>query len=70
MDLSKEIRERRKQLKLSTKNICESCGIGKSMYYYIEKGERQPSLDTLSKLCIVLSVEIKLIPTKNINNEI
>ena len=48
----------RKAKKLSQKQLAEQAQISQSAVHYIEKGERSPTIYTLSRLAYALGVEI------------
>ena len=48
----------RKAKKLSQKQLAEQAQISQSAVHYIEKGERSPTIYTLSRLAHALGVEV------------
>lgn len=54
--LGRRVRARRKELKLTQQELADQMSISASFLGHIERGTRVLSLDTLVKLCRVLSV--------------
>ena len=58
MTLIEVMKSRRKALSLSQQDLAEMAGIGLSTIKDIERGQGNPSLDTILKILEVLGVEI------------
>jgi y4mF family transcriptional regulator len=58
--LGEIIKVRRKALNLTQADLAELAQISTNTLYRLERGEANPSLETLSKLAEVLGMEIKL----------
>lgn len=54
------IKERRKFLKVKQEDLADISGISQRTLRAIEKGDGNPELNTLLKLCEVLGMEIKI----------
>ncbi len=59
-NLGKIIRERRKVLKVRQEDLAEISGVALRSIISIERGEGNPSLETLLKLTEVLGMEFQL----------
>lgn len=51
------LRHYRKQAGLTSKQLHELSGLAKSYIGYLERGERNPSAETIKTLCTALDVE-------------
>lgn len=60
MQLTKEIAEKRKRLKISQRELAERCGLPQSTVGRIEAGIVTPSLPVLQKIVSVLGMQIAL----------
>ena len=58
--LSKLIKERRKILKVRQEDLAEISGVALRTIILIERGEGNPSLETLLKIANVLGMELQL----------
>ena len=56
MEFNEKIKKRRKELKLTQKQVGDSIGLRYQNYQDLEYGKKKPSFDTLVKLCICLNV--------------
>jgi transcriptional regulator with XRE-family HTH domain len=54
------IRDRRKKLKITLKQLSEETGIGFSYISKIERGEYIPSIETIDRMCHPLGLELKI----------
>ena len=61
MKLGEQIKQIRKKKGLSQKQLAEQLGISTNAMCSIEKGYAWPSCETMSKICRMLNVELKLI---------
>lgn len=68
MQLAKEISQKRKQLKISQRELANRCGLPQSTIGRIEAGIVTPSLITLQKLAKELGLEISLTPQSQTTN--
>lgn len=57
-ELGNSIRERRKFLKITQEDLADISGISERTLRSIEKGEANPELDSLLKICEVLGLSI------------
>lgn len=62
MQLAKEISQKRKQLKISQRELAERCGLPQSTVGRIEAGIVTPSFMTLEKIAAELGLQISLTP--------
>ena len=62
MQFVKEISQKRKQLKISQRELAERCGLPQSTVGRIEAGIVKPSLVTLEKIAAELGLQISLMP--------
>ena len=62
MQFAKEISQKRKQLKISQRELAERCGLPQSTVGRIEAGIVTPSLPTLEKIANELGLQIGLSP--------
>lgn len=60
MDISTELKKRRKQLGITQKCLAEKIQCSDRMIRYLEKDESHYTLPTLKKVCEALKVEIVL----------
>lgn len=61
MTLPEVMKSRRKALSISQHDLAEMAGVGLSTIKDIERGQGNPSLDTLSKILEVLGMEMVFI---------
>jgi transcriptional regulator with XRE-family HTH domain len=59
-EIGKEIKERRKTLRITQPTLAEMSEISVNTLYKIERGQSNPTLKVLFKLANVLGMEIKL----------
>ena len=59
-EIGRSITVRRKQLKLRQDDLAEMSGVTVRTIYNIEEGKGNPSLNTLSRLCDILGLEINV----------
>lgn len=60
MKLGKIIKNRRKELGITQPHLAELAKISTNTLYKLERGQGNPSLDTLNKLAEVLGMELTL----------
>jgi y4mF family transcriptional regulator len=58
--LGKSIRERRKFLKITQEDLVDIAGVSERTLRSIEKGEANPEMGSLLKICEVLGLSIKI----------
>ncbi len=56
--IAEKIRKTRKERKISQEELAFKAGLNRAYVGYIERGERKPSVDTLSKLAKALKVKL------------
>ncbi len=66
LELGKNIKERRKTLRITQPHLAEMAEISVNTLYKIEKGQANPTVKVLNKIANVLGMEIKL-EVKKIN---
>ncbi len=59
-ELGNSIRERRKFLKITQEDLADISGISERTLRSIEKGEANPELDSLLKICEVMGLSIDM----------
>jgi len=59
-EIGYKIKERRKFLKVKQEDLADISGISQRTLRAIEKGNANPELNSLLKLCEVLGMEIKI----------
>lgn len=59
-EIGHKIKERRKFLKVKQEDLADISGISQRTLRAIEKGNANPELNNLLKLCEVLGMEIKI----------
>ena len=57
-NVARILREEREREKLSLNSLAAKAGISRQMVSYIEQEERNPSLDTLLRICNALNVHL------------
>lgn len=62
MYIAKDISQKRKQLKISQRQLAERCGLPQSTVGRLEAGIVAPSLPTLQRIAEELGMEIRLVP--------
>lgn len=60
MDIGKQIKSRRKALRVTQSQLAEIAGISATTLYQIERGKVNTTLDTLDKIANVLGMEVCL----------
>ncbi len=58
--IGNSIKERRKGLRVTQTQLAELAGISVNTLYKIEKGQNNPTLETLTKIADVLGMEVCL----------
>ncbi|TMU50770.1 helix-turn-helix domain-containing protein [Flagellimonas algicola] len=58
--IGKSIKERRKALKVTQPQLAALAGVSVTTLYQIERGQGNPTLDTLDKIADVLGMEVCL----------
>lgn len=65
-ELSRLLREERQAKGLSMTSVAEKAGLSQQMVSYVERGMRQPTLDTLLRICEAMDLELpKLLDDAN-----
>jgi len=65
--VGKSIKERRKTLKVTQPQVAELANISINTLYKIERGQANPTLETLTKIADVLGMEV-ILKVKNLQN--
>ncbi|MGY6743132.1 MAG: helix-turn-helix domain-containing protein [Cecembia sp.] len=65
--LGQAIKNRRKELNITQPHLAELAQISTNTLYKLERGQGNPSLDTLSKLVEVLGMELKVEVKQNLD---
>jgi y4mF family transcriptional regulator len=65
--LGQTIKNRRKELNITQPHLAELAQISTNTLYKLERGQGNPSLDTLSKLLEVLGMELKVEVKQNLD---
>lgn len=60
MPIGEDIKNRRKELKITQPHLAELANISTNTLYKLERGQGNPSLQVLNKLAEVLGMEIHL----------
>lgn len=58
--IGEQIRQRRKQLKITQPDLAEIAGVSTNTLYKIERGQANPTMDVLYKIIEVLGMELTL----------
>lgn len=58
--VGKSIKERRKTLRVTQPQVAELANISVNTLYKIERGQANPTLETLTKIADVLGMEVSL----------
>ena len=58
--IGQSIKNRRKELRITQPHLAELAQISTNTLYKLERGQGNPSLDTVNKLADVLGMELKL----------
>lgn len=59
--LSEIIKQRRQVLRIGPDDLAEIAGVGRRTLFYLEKGNANPSLETMTKILDVLGMELKIV---------
>lgn len=59
-ELSKVIKQTRKLARLTQNELAAMSGVGKTLIFDIEKGEKKVSLEKLIRICQALNIEVEL----------
>lgn len=68
-NLSKNLKELREQNKLTQKEVADKIQTTQRAYAFYEKGDREPSIDTLIKLADIFKIPIDLLVGRYKMNE-
>ncbi len=60
VSLGKQIKERRKMLRVTQAQVAELAEISVNTLYKIERGQANPTLETLNKIADILGLEVAL----------
>lgn len=60
LEIGRQIKERRKVLRIIQPDLAEMAGISINTLYKIERGQANPSIQVLTKVADVLGMEIRL----------
>lgn len=63
--IGKQIKERRKILRITQSDLAELSGISINTLYKIERGQANPTLKLLNQIAKVLGMEFKLLVKKS-----
>jgi len=58
--IGKSIKERRKTLRVTQPQLAELAGVSVNTLYKIERGQTNPTLETLTKIADILGMEVCL----------
>lgn len=58
--IGKQIKDRRKVLGITQPHLAELADLSVNTLYKLERGQTNPTLEVLEKICFVLGLEIKL----------
>jgi transcriptional regulator with XRE-family HTH domain len=59
-EIGKQIRERRKELRVTQPDLAEMAGISINTFYKIERGQANPTVLVLNKIAEILGMELNL----------
>lgn len=59
-EIGKQIKERRKVLRITQPDLVEMAGISINTLYKIERGQSNPTIQMLNKIAEILGMEIKI----------
>ena len=59
--LSEIIKQRRQILRIGPDDLAEIAGVGRRTLFYMEEGNANPSLETMTKVLDVLGTELKIV---------
>lgn len=57
-ELSRLLREERQRKGMSMTSVAERAGLSQQMVSYVERSMRQPTLDTLLRMCEAMNLEL------------
>jgi transcriptional regulator with XRE-family HTH domain len=69
-ELGNILRERRKLAKITQRDLAELSGLAVHTLSDVESGKGNPTLEVLSKLCVVLGLEIQLQPRQPLASQV
>ena len=58
MTVRQNVIDRRKEQKITQEEVAKVAGISRSSYAAIERGLRDPSLETAQRICLVLRMDV------------
>lgn len=61
MHLGQHLKQRRKALKITQPQLAELAGVSVNTLYKIERGQGNPTLETLHQLAEILGMELQLV---------
>nr|MBD3621739.1 helix-turn-helix domain-containing protein [Sunxiuqinia sp.] len=59
-EIGKQIKERRKVLRIIQPDLAEMAGISINTLYKVERGQANPTVEILNKIAGILGMELKL----------
>ena len=59
-EIGKQIKERRKVLRITQPDLAEMAGISINTLYKIERGQANPTIQMVNKIAEILGMEIKI----------
>ncbi len=59
-EIGKQIKERRKVLRITQPDLAEMAGISINTLYKIERGQANPTIQMVNKIVKILGMEIKI----------
>ncbi|RIH67170.1 transcriptional regulator [Mariniphaga sediminis] len=59
-EIGKQIKERRKVLRITQPDLAEMAGISINTLYKIERGQANPTIQIVNKIAEILGMEIKI----------
>ncbi len=66
--LSENLKVERKKKGWTQQQVAKKIFISRPLYNFFEKGKRQPSLDTLQRICTLFGTDITTITTRSLVN--
>lgn len=64
LEVARLLREERNRKKLSMSRVAESAGLSQQMVSYVERGLRNPTLETLLRMSAALDVSLSAVIAK------
>ena len=58
MNYSKKLKQLREAASLSVEQLADKAGLSRAAIHHLEAGTRNPSLDTIKKICKALKVSL------------